>query len=145
MGFMESGLRHIIYDERIFSDLLEIILASLQTSQKNAEEELNRLWQDEKQQPITYNHYYTDNVQKSRQSTTRQMIRKAMDGAKQEWGGRFHISNNQVDAEKLLASLQSRITVDMDKQACSEALAGLNAYYKVDYIVLPTYTPSLPL
>lgn len=63
---MESGLRHIIHDERIFSDLLEIILASLQTSQKNAEEELNRLWQDEKQQPITYNHYYTDNVQKSR-------------------------------------------------------------------------------
>ena len=50
-----------------------------------------------------------------------------------------------MDAEKLLALLQSRITVDIDKQACSEALAGLNAYYKVDYIVLPTYTPSLPL
>ena len=43
MGFIESGLRYIIYNERIFSDLLEIILASLQTSQKNAEEELNRL------------------------------------------------------------------------------------------------------
>lgn len=66
MGFIESGLRHIIYDERIFSDLLEIILASLQTSQKNAEEELNRLWQDKKQQPIIYNYYYTDNIQKSR-------------------------------------------------------------------------------
>ncbi|KAI4271952.1 MAG: hypothetical protein L6R38_006737 [Xanthoria sp. 2 TBL-2021] len=131
VGFVKSRLRHIIHDERIFSDLLEIIIASLQTSQKNAEEELNKLWQDEKQQPITYNHYYTDNVQKSRQDTTRQMIRKAMEGARQEWGGRFYISNNQIDAGKLLASLQSHVTVDMDKQACSKALAGLNAYYKV--------------
>ena len=137
VDFMKSGLGHIIHDERIFSDLLEIIIASLQRSKVNAEEELNRLWQDEKQQPITYNHYYTDNVQKSRQDTTKSMIRKAMEGAKEEWGGRFHISNNHVDAEKLLASLQGRIMVDMDKQACSEALAGLDAYYKVNSTHFP--------
>jgi len=49
----------------------------------------------------------------------------------QDWNGKLHISNNSVDAEKLLASLQKRIVVDMDAQACTEALAGLSAYYKV--------------
>lgn len=115
IDFVNSGLSYIIHNERTFSDLLEIIITSLQRSKKNAEEEFNRLWQDEKQQLITYNYYYTDNVQKSRQDTTRRMIRKAIEGAKEEWGGRFHISNKQVDAEKLISSLQSRVTVDMDK------------------------------
>ncbi|KAL8838823.1 MAG: hypothetical protein Q9170_001978 [Blastenia crenularia] len=132
VSFVKKALGHVIQDERILFDLLEITTASLQSNKKQAEEELNRLCHDEEQQPITYNHYYTDNVQKSRQDSTRQMIREAMNEAKREdWGGRFHISNTQVDAEKLLTSLQSRITVNMDSQACSEALAGLYAYYKV--------------
>ncbi len=49
----------------------------------------------------------------------------------QDWNGKLHVSNNVVDAEKLVASLQKRIIVDMDAQACAEALAGLLAYYKV--------------
>jgi hypothetical protein len=49
-----------------------------------------------------------------------------------DWNGKLHISNSTVDAEKLLASLQKRIFVDQDAQACTEALAGLSAYYKVD-------------
>ena len=130
---MKSALSHIVQDEQVLNELLEITIASLQRSRQNAEEELKNLCQDEKQQPITYNHYYTDNVQKSRQDSTRQMIRKAMDEAKQEdWNGRFHISNTQVDAEKLLTSLQNRINIDMNNQACAEALAGLDAYYKVN-------------
>ena len=47
-----------------------------------------------------------------------------------DWNGKLHISNNAVDADKLLASLQKRIIVDMDVQACTEALAGLSAYYR---------------
>jgi len=56
-----------------------------------------------------------------------------MDEARREdWNGRFHISNTQVDAEKLLTSLQSRIIINLDSQACAEALAGHDAYYKVN-------------
>ena len=49
----------------------------------------------------------------------------------QDWNGKLHGSNNAVDAEKLLASLQKRIIVNMDEQACTEVLAALLAYYKV--------------
>jgi hypothetical protein len=63
------------------------------------------------------------------------MIGKAMnDNAAQGWSGKLHVSNNNFDAAKLLSSLQSRIVVDMDAQACAEALSGLNAYYKVRLI-----------
>jgi len=133
VGFVKSALSHVVQNEQVLYELLEIANTSLQRSKQNAEEELKKLCHDEKQHPITYNHYYTDNVQKSRQDTTRQMIRTAMDEARREdWNGRFHISNTQVDAEKLLSSLQCRITINMDSQACAEALAGLDAYYKVN-------------
>lgn len=145
VGFVKSALGHIVQDEQVLYDLLEITTASLQRSKQNAEKELKKLCQDEKQQPIKYNHYYIDNVQKSRQDSTRQIIREAMDEAREEdWNGRFHISNTQVDVEKLLTSLQSRITIDIDSQACLEALAGLDAYCKVNFIAILAYTCNLP-
>jgi len=131
-AFVENALGHIVSDSDVFSDLMDLASAALRQRKIEAETELERLHQDEKQQPITYNHYYTDNVQQGRLNLTRELIKKAMSEAKeQDWNGKFHVSNNQVDAEKLLASLQSRIIVNMDKSACTEALAGLEAYYKV--------------
>ena len=47
-----------------------------------------------------------------------------------DWNGKLYIGNNAAGAEKLLASLQKRIIVDMDGQAYTEALAGLSAYYR---------------
>ena len=130
--FVEAGLRHIAKDDRVQVELLEMTSASLERRRLTAEEELKRLFEDEKQHPITYNHYYTDNVQNARQNSTRESIKKAMnDVMAHDWNGKLHISNNTVDAEKLLASLQKRIIVDMDEQACTEALEGLFAYYKV--------------
>ncbi|MCJ1391566.1 hypothetical protein MMC18_004430 [Xylographa bjoerkii] len=130
--FVVSALSHITKDEGVQTELSDIILVSLQKNRQAAEAELRKLCEDEEQQPITYNHYYTDNVQKARQDSTRKLIRKAMnDATAQDWNGKLHVSNNTVDAEKLLASLQSRIVVNMDGQACAEALAGLQAYYKV--------------
>jgi hypothetical protein len=70
VGFVKSALSYIVQDEQVLYDLLKIITASLQRSKQNAEEELKKLCQDEKQQPLTYNHYYTNNVQKSRQNST---------------------------------------------------------------------------
>lgn len=97
-----------------------------------AVDELDRLCHDEQLQLITYNHYYTDNIQNERQEDLRRMLRKAMnETSTQDWNRKLHVSNNTLDAAKLLSSLQSRINVNMDAQACAEALSGLYAYYKV--------------
>ena len=138
-NFVEAALGHITQDSKIRSKLWEILKYALVKNKLGAEEELSRLCNDEQQQPMTYNHYYTDNVQNARQDSTRKLVKKAMNEASTEdWNGRLHVSNTSVDAEKLLASLQKRIIVDMDAQACTEALAGLSAYYKV-IRQLPTF------
>jgi hypothetical protein len=102
-----------------------------------AERELQTLVDDENQQPITYNHYYTDNVQKARQKASRDLINNivkdtAEDTAEDDFYGSVHSKKNGVNVEKLVHALQKHVTVDMDEQACSEVRAGLDAYYKVE-------------
>ncbi|KAK5017524.1 hypothetical protein LTR16_000589 [Cryomyces antarcticus] len=131
-AFVIAVLHHIARDEQVLVELLDITGGSLLRSKKAAKDELQKLLEDEKQQPITYNHYYTDNVQHSRQESTRKLLRKAMDETRRyDWNGKLHVSNTSFDAEKLLGLLQKRVVVNMDGQACAEALAGLSAYYKV--------------
>ncbi|KAI6578549.1 hypothetical protein MCOR06_010548 [Pyricularia oryzae] len=36
-----------------------------------------------------------------------------------------------MDIEKFLEAMKRKVNVDMDDQACAEALAGLEVYYKV--------------
>ncbi|KAH0225124.1 hypothetical protein KCV06_g10184, partial [Aureobasidium melanogenum] len=130
--FIQAALEHVVREEGVRWEISQLILESLDRNARAGRSELDRLLEDEKQQPITYNHYYTDNIQKSRQDFLRNSIEKAMrEATDHEWNGKLHISNNSVDGQKLLAALQRRINVDMDLQACEEALAGLNAYYKV--------------
>jgi Zn-finger nucleic acid-binding protein len=131
---MRAALDHLVQEEGVRWEVLQLILEPLDRGARAGRSELDKLLEDERQQPITYNHYYTDNIQKSRQDFLRNSIEKAMrEATDHEWNGKLHISNNSVDGEKLLAALQRRINVDMDLQACEEALAGLNAYYKVSH------------
>lgn len=76
-AFVEAVLSHITKDSRILAELWEITKLSLQESKHAADEELSKLCQDEKQQPITYNHYYTDNVQNAHQQSTRDLIKRS--------------------------------------------------------------------
>ncbi len=131
-AFVGRGLHHVITDDRVRGEILQRTAGRLESCKENAEAELQRIIDDEKFQPITYNHYYTDNIQKARQGSLKTVINDAMKSvASEDRNGKFHVSNIQVDFDKLLSSLQNRVVVDMDDQACSEAQAGLTAYYKV--------------
>lgn len=50
---------------------------------------------------------------------------------KEDRHGKLHISNHPEDINGFVAAIESKITVDMDEQACKEALIELHAYYKV--------------
>lgn len=139
---MELILKHLIHEESISNEVHQITTSALECNKTLADKELQRLVEDEMRQPITYNHYYTDNIQKARQDSLKKAIQTAMKGAVDEdWNGKFHISNTPIDSEKLLASLQRRIIVNMDDQACAEALTGLNAYYKVCIAICSIFDP----
>lgn len=123
---------HITHEEKIRLEISKQVHEHLAIHMSEAEKELGLLLKDEQQQPITYNHYYTDNIQKARQNASRDLINKIVkDTAADDFHGAMHISNNGVDVKRLVSALQNRVIVDMDEQACSEVRAGLDAYYKV--------------
>ncbi|KAK3612992.1 hypothetical protein LTR56_027569, partial [Elasticomyces elasticus] len=129
---VRAAVRYVSADDQVSVEMLDRIESSLLESKQTSEEELLKLCEDEAQQPITYNHYYTDNVQKARQTSTRKWIKQAMEDASIEYyNGKLHISNTAANGEKLLTALQRQVLIDMDDQACSEVLAGFSAYYKV--------------
>ncbi|EKG13721.1 hypothetical protein MPH_09187 [Macrophomina phaseolina MS6] len=131
--FVTKVLASIVGEEEVRAQVRQYLSDKLDWCARNATEELAKLLADEKRHPSTYNHYFTDNIQRSRQDSVRTAIQTAMKNAiSQDWGGSLHISNTSYDRQRFFDSLNRRIVVDMDKQACDEAKVGLEAYYKVN-------------
>ncbi|KAL5349553.1 hypothetical protein ACLOAV_005848 [Pseudogymnoascus australis] len=130
-SFVDMVLNCIVVEEDVKSRIREIIQSKFEIQKLAAAKELEMLIKDEKRQPITYNHYYTDNIQNARHDAIKGNIQNAMQSVEHDQNGKLHACKTAMDSMKLIASLQNRVIVNMDDQACSEALAGLNAYYKV--------------
>ncbi|SPO02993.1 related to dynamin GTPase [Cephalotrichum gorgonifer] len=95
---------------------------SMYENERRAKEELGKLIEDEKLQPITYNHYYTDTIQKARQDKQSETIRAGVDS----------LDNYSLrETERVVEAVHSGIVTDIDEQACSEALERLESYYKM--------------
>jgi hypothetical protein len=129
-------LTDVILEEDMRQKILLIARGKLEEASNLAHDEFQRILADEKRQPITYINYYTDNIRKARGDSLKDAIQKAVRGAVDEdFKGKLHVSNTQLDSEKLFASLSRRVVVDMDAQACAEAVGGLHAYYKVSMLL----------
>ena len=138
-SFLQAALKFVIKDTKVRQNVQNCVEKSVQGNTQRAIDELNTLLEDESRQPITYNHYYTDNIQKARNEQSKRQIQDSMHNAIQtDWNGKFHVSNSSEEIEKLVTSLQERVVVDMTKQACSEAQNDLTAYYKVSQPFLMT-------
>jgi hypothetical protein len=122
----------VVRDAKVRDNLRKSIINTIDGNVQNAHQELAKLLQDEQGHPITYNHYYTDNIQRARQDDAKERIKKSLDNAIQnEWGGIFKFSNSLGEMNRMISALQERVEVNMVDRACSEALTDLNAYYKV--------------
>jgi len=142
--FVKQAMEYVVKDPVIRTHLHQIAESHLEDNIRKASEEMEKILKDEKRPVSTYNHYYTDNIQKARGDALRKKIRKALnDAVGQDWGGKMHISNTAYDLDRLMTTLQNRVTVDMDEQACSEALASLEAYYKVPLAISTRYRNQL--
>lgn len=125
-------MAHITDEAHTRARIQGFVTAALDARKQRAYEELDRLWRDERRAPMTYNHYYTDNIQKARDQLAQATLKAAMTAATEhDYNGKMHVSNTALELQKLLSSIQSHVNVDMDKQACSEARLALDAYYKV--------------
>jgi hypothetical protein len=131
--FVRAALDHVIIDTQVRNNVKHMARQSLDASLEKARNELRNILSDEAAHPITYNHYYTDNIQNARADAAKRSLQVSMDHAiTTEWNGKLHVSNTPVHMEKLCSSLKNRVVVDMTEQACEESLEALNAYYKVN-------------
>lgn len=112
----------------------EIIEPGLGKIMEEAETTLRTVLEPNKHgHPITYNHYFTDNIQKSKNAYQRRSLMFKLD---QFFGTKIADGNTRVegrtfDARSLLDTLSQNTTADMDRYACSEAIDCMKAYYKV--------------
>jgi vacuolar-type H+-ATPase subunit E/Vma4 len=81
------------------------IQQSLDSTFQAAKEELDKILQDEKAQLITYNHYYTDNIQNAREDAAKEKLQNSMDQAiAKDWNGKLHVSNTAIVLQKISSS-----------------------------------------
>ena len=114
------ALAYAIKDGKVRENISRLVSITLETNAQAAEYELKRILEDESRQPITYNHYYTDNIQNARMESSKSFIEDSVRNTIQDdWNGTFHLDNTERDCIKLLSSLKKRVIVDMKKQACS--------------------------
>ncbi|KAH9427484.1 hypothetical protein MCOR02_012115 [Pyricularia oryzae] len=130
--WLQHAIRVVLPEDKLRGDVLAICYQWMEDAGNNALMEFDKLKKDEQRQPITYNHYYIDNIQKSRHGFLREAVEGAIKNtASSDYHGKLHVSNIPMDIEKFLEAMKRKVNVDMDDQACAESMAGLEAYYKV--------------
>ncbi|TGZ77870.1 dynamin family protein [Ascodesmis nigricans] len=104
---------------------------------KWANEELEELLMD-KSSVITYNHYYTQNVQKNRIKVLKKQLDTVAEAAGIKAFGKV-----AIDGTTFWASVEDVLQPNMDDFACEEALESMLAYYKVLYTLTQRVPPEV--
>lgn len=83
--------------------------------------------------PITYNHYFTDNIQKVKAQHRKNLLAGKLWSffGKKIDDKESHVSPRPFDLKNLLEALSHEKEEGMDRYACSEAIDCMQAYYKV--------------
>jgi len=87
----------------------------------------------QKGHPITYNHYFTETIQKARQEHAKKDQARQLNAffkIKPDMGPSY-VHPQSFHTGELLDALNQRTEADMDRYACSEAVDCMKAYYKV--------------
>lgn len=139
--FVEQSFAYTVKEEQVRNELWLYMRASLQKNLAAAVNELQTICEDEKMPPITYNHYYTDNIDKARQEGMKDTFWKAIDAANTDLNSEAVSQKKQSKAYRRLLkeALEKKVIVNMDQRACEEAKIALNAYYKVKSILMAVY------
>lgn len=98
---------------------------------KAAREELEKILEDEKRHPITYNHYYTTTIQKIRNKRNERNVRDMLRNIPRYSPTGLGQVVKENDMNKAIENLNNALVqADMDEFAAGDALISQMAYYK---------------
>ena len=137
--FLELTLAHLTDDitaDHLFKEVIDPIM---NRKKNQIDDKLQELLAQNQGHPITYNHYFTETIQKVRQE---RMEKDAMGRLQSILGSNVNrpikqtdtldsLSPDDLKVSNLLAALTPSNEANMDRYACSEILICMEAYYKV--------------
>lgn len=131
--FLEKLLCSIADDETTRSLFDNWIDQKVNKRFEEANKALDSLLADRKRHPITYNHYYTETLQKIRQERQAKELEKKIQAFLRTDRDTISLLNSPSQSiHELAESLSTQSERDMDSFACSELLDSMQAYYKVN-------------
>ncbi|KAI0615932.1 hypothetical protein TUN199_12103, partial [Pyrenophora tritici-repentis] len=88
--------------------------------------------------PITYNHYLTENVQKSQSKRQAQEIKRSLERILGRDYTAVGVVNIPINVNTLINTLVSKTEADMSNYASSTATDFMEAYYKGSTVNIPS-------
>ncbi|KMU90539.1 interferon-induced GTP-binding protein Mx1 [Coccidioides immitis H538.4] len=135
-------LRHVmeyIASQEIKHRLLELtVFPVLKKAREGAFGELSKIEEDKLRHPITYNHYFTDTLQKAQYELFSAGIKEISQKATVEidektWsGGRGYEKKSYVEPGLFRGMLNQLLERDMDRFSAEQAVNANDAYYKAE-------------
>lgn len=144
-SFLELLVSHLA-DEKTSEALLGHVIDTVmdQKLSKMNEKLSELLTPYQKGHPITYNHYFTETIQKvkekRREAEVERRLRKFFGQKEDAAVESVKVKNAKMPG--LLSALASSTEADMDRYACSEILDCMEAFYKVGYSRLQSQSSS---
>ena len=120
---------------RLWSSKIEDALTS---RFEGSTREIEKIMEDIKSYPITYNHYYTDTIKKRRREREEKYLANCIDNATQHVllpGYSSKHTSTQVDSGKAAREYSDAVDPDIEDHTCKEALNCLYSIYKVSEVV----------
>jgi hypothetical protein len=126
--FIQQVLDHAAPSE--FKKPLEDLIVNevLADNLKDAQDELKKLLQDKARPPTTYNHYYSDTIQKKRDDKYTAKVAKAKEAATVK---AFGNNGSTLNVEIFQREMNKTTERNMDNYTAEEALDSQAAIYKV--------------
>lgn len=95
---------------------------------------LDRLWVDRGRHPITYNHYYADVLQRTREERQMEQLQSRIKGFLGTSSDSIEVCSQSFNVSNLAQAISTDKS-DVDAFACSELLDSMQAYYKVSIAI----------
>ncbi|KMU91587.1 interferon-induced GTP-binding protein Mx2 [Coccidioides immitis H538.4] len=131
--FLKLTLAYCADDTTQQAVQMEIIAPAMESCTDTLKKKILEILQPHKKgHPITYNHYFIDNVQKIREKRNKRDTETCLRDffALGNFDGNRRIGKD-FSLNNLLAALFRQTEQDMDRYAASEAICYMEAYYKV--------------
>ena len=134
-SFLDLLISHLADEPTSEALLDQVIDPAMDQNLRNMNQKLDEILRPyQAGHPITYNHYFTETIQKVREKRHEEEIARKMKrflGHKED-ATVDNVSVKSMRMPSLLSALASRTEGDMDRYACSEILDCMEAYYKVN-------------